>query len=148
MARMLTRDPGRALLGGVAAGFGRYLDVDPVLVRLAFVVLTLANGIGLLAYLVSWAMIPREGAVATGVDAAFSGAREAAETLGRVTDDAGGGRLIIGYGLVGLGLLLLFHNLDWFEWPHWARFRVLWPLVLVGMGAGLVQRAFRKREAA
>ena len=61
MARSLTRDPGRAVLGGVAAGFGRYLDVDPVLVRLAFVVLCFANGLGLLLYLASWALIPREG---------------------------------------------------------------------------------------
>src|SRR5260221_691439 len=113
MARTLTRDPGRAVLGGVAAGFGRYLDVDPVLVRLAFVVLCFANGLGLLLYLASWALIPKEGvaagAVPAGVQGAFAGAREAAEeaarAIGRSAEDAGGARLVIGYGLIALGSL-------------------------------------------
>lgn len=153
MARTLTRDPGRAVLGGVAAGFGRYLDVDPVLVRLAFVVLTFANGLGLLLYLASWALMPKEGAAApTDPAGAFAGAREAAEeaarVIGRTTEDAGGPRLVIGYGLIALGVVLLLNNLDWIRWPHWARFEVLWPIILVGMGAGLVHRSMRRKEPA
>ena len=155
MARTLTRDPGRKVLGGVAAGFGRYLDVDPVLVRLAFVVLCFANGLGLLLYLASWALIPREGVAAVGgpagVQGAFAGAREAAEeaarAIGRSAEDAGGARLVIGYGLIALGVVLLLHNLDWIHWPSWFRVQVLWPLILVGMGAGLVHRSVRKEAA-
>jgi len=155
MARTLTRDPARAVLGGVAAGFGRYLDVDPVLVRLAFVILSFANGLGLLLYLASWALIPKEGGAAAvglaGVEGAFAGAREAAEEAGRAisrsAEDAGGARLVIGYGLIALGVVLLLHNLDWIRWPHWARFEVLWPLILVGMGAGLVRRSVRRASA-
>ena len=155
MARTLTRDPRRAVLGGVAAGFGRYLDVDPVLVRLAFVVLCFANGLGLLLYLASWALIPREGVAAgpgpAGVQGAFAGARDAAEeaarAIGRSAEDAGGARLVIGYGLIALGVVLLLHNLDWIHWPSWFRVQVLWPLILVGMGAGLVHRSMRKEAA-
>jgi phage shock protein C len=155
MAKALTRDPRRAVLGGVAAGFGLYLDVDPVLVRLAFVVLSFANGLGVLLYLVSWVVMPKEGAAesaaSTGVEGALAGAREAAQeaarAIGRATDDGGGARLAIGYGLVALGLVLLLHNLDWIRWPHWARFEVLWPLILVGMGAALVRRSLRKEAA-
>jgi phage shock protein PspC (stress-responsive transcriptional regulator) len=155
MAKALTRDPRRAVLGGVAAGFGLYLDVDPVLVRLAFVVLSFANGLGVLLYLVGWVVMPKEGAAesaaSTGVEGALAGAREAAQeaarAIGRATDDGGGARLVIGYGLVALGLVLLLHNLDWIRWPHWARFEVLWPLILVGMGAALVRRSMRKEAA-
>jgi len=155
MAKALTRDPRRAVLGGVAAGFGLYLDVDPVLVRLAFVVLSFANGLGVLLYLVGWVVMPKEGAAesaaSTGVEGALAGAREAAQeaarAIGRATDDGGGARLAIGYGLVALGLVLLLHNLDWIRWPHWARFEVLWPLILVGMGAALVRRSMRKEAA-
>ena len=155
MAKALTRVPRRAVLGGVAAGFGLYLDVDPVLVRLAFVVLSFANGLGVLLYLVGWVVMPKEGAAesaaATGVEGALAGAREAAQeaarAIGRATDDGGGARLAIGYGLVALGLVLLLHNLDWIRWPHWARFEVLWPLILVGMGAALVRRSMRKEAA-
>lgn len=156
MARTLTRDPGRAVLGGVAAGFGRYLDVDPVLVRLAFVVLCFANGLGLLLYLASWALIPKEGVVAAvgpaSMEGAFAGARDAAEeaarAIGRSAEEAGGGRLVIGYALIALGVVLLLHNLDWIRWPSWARFEVLWPLILVGMGGGLVHRSVRRKEPA
>jgi len=155
LAKALTRDPRRAVLGGVAAGFGLYLDVDPVLVRLAFVVLSFANGLGVLLYLVGWVVMPKEGAAestaSTGVEGALAGAREAAQeaarAIGRATDDGGGARLVIGYGLVALGLVLLLHNLDWIRWPHWARFEVLWPLILVGMGAALVRRSMRKEAA-
>lgn len=155
MARTLTRDPGRAVLAGVAAGFGRHLDVDPVLVRVAFVVLSFANGLGVLLYLACWALVPREGATAAvgaaGVEGAFAGAREAAEeaarAIGRSAEDAGGARLVIGYLLIALGVVLLLHNLDWIRWPSWARFDVLWPLILVGMGAGLVRRSMRKEPA-
>ena len=155
MAKVLTRDPRRAVLGGVAAGFGLYLDVDPVLVRLAFVVLSFANGLGVLLYLVCWVVMPREGvpgsAASAGVEGALAGAREAAQeaarAIGRVADDGSGARLAVGYSLIALGLVLLLHNLDWIRWPAWARFEVLWPLILVGMGAGLVRRSMRKEAA-
>ncbi len=64
MPRRLTRDTQRAVLGGVAAGFGRYLDVDPVLVRLAFVLLAFVNGLGILFYLACWLLMPRAEAIA------------------------------------------------------------------------------------
>ncbi len=155
MAKALTRDPRRALLGGVAAGFGLYLDVDPVLVRLAFVVLSFANGLGVLLYLVCWVVMPREGvaggATSAGVEGALAGAREAAQeaarAIGRAADEGGGARLAVGYALIALGLMLLLHNLDWIRWPAWARFEVLWPLILVGMGAGLLRRSMRKEAA-
>jgi phage shock protein PspC (stress-responsive transcriptional regulator) len=131
------------VLGGVAAGFGRYLDVDPVLVRLAFVILAFADGLGILVYLVAWALVPREAAAASaagGFPTEPEGQGEDAGTAG----DAGGARLAIGYGLIAVGTVFLMHNLDWIRWPSWARFEVLWPLVLVGMGVALVLRSAHK----
>jgi phage shock protein C len=48
------------MLGGVAGGLGNYLNVDPIIVRVVFVLLTLINGVGLLAYLVLWVVMPME----------------------------------------------------------------------------------------
>jgi len=59
MTRRLTRDTKNAVLGGVAAGFANYFCVDPVLVRLAFILLVFLNGFGLLAYVVGWVIMPR-----------------------------------------------------------------------------------------
>ena len=60
MTRRLTRDQKHAVLGGVAAGFGNYFGVDPVLVRLVFILLAFLNGFGLVAYAVAWVIMPRQ----------------------------------------------------------------------------------------
>ncbi len=52
MARRLTRNRREAVVDGVGAGFADYFNVDPVLVRLGFVLLAFANGIGLLFYII------------------------------------------------------------------------------------------------
>src|SRR3712207_9487496 len=54
----LTRSTGDKVVGGLAGGLGRYFGIDPVVFRIAFVVLTLAGGSGILLYLVGWLMIP------------------------------------------------------------------------------------------
>lgn len=48
-------------VAGVAAGVARHLDIDPLLVRIAFVVLTFFGGGGLVLYGVCWLLVPEEG---------------------------------------------------------------------------------------
>ena len=48
-------------VAGVAGGLGRHLDVDPVILRVAFVVLTFFGGVGLLLYVALWLLLPEEG---------------------------------------------------------------------------------------
>jgi phage shock protein PspC (stress-responsive transcriptional regulator) len=52
------------MLFGVCAGIASYLNVDPVIVRLLAVLLTLWNGVGLLIYLVLALVMPQEPAIA------------------------------------------------------------------------------------
>ena len=47
------------ILGGVCGGLGEYFDVDPVLVRLAWVLFSLIYGAGILVYIIAWIIIPR-----------------------------------------------------------------------------------------
>jgi phage shock protein PspC (stress-responsive transcriptional regulator) len=49
------------MLAGVAAGVARYFGVDPVIVRIAFVVLTVVGGAGIPLYLAGLLLIPEEG---------------------------------------------------------------------------------------
>lgn len=60
--RLMRRRHDRMLFG-VAGGIADYLNVDPVLVRLAFVLLTLLHGWGLLIYAVMAIVMPQEGEV-------------------------------------------------------------------------------------
>ncbi|HEX3220972.1 MAG TPA: PspC domain-containing protein [Nocardioides sp.] len=48
-------------VAGVAGGLGRHLDVDPVILRVAFVVLTFFGGVGLLLYVALWLLLPEDG---------------------------------------------------------------------------------------
>jgi phage shock protein C len=57
----LARSQSDRIFLGVAGGLSSYLDIDPVIIRLAFVLTTLyAGGIGLLVYLVSAMLMPEE----------------------------------------------------------------------------------------
>ena len=49
------------MLAGVAAGLARYFDVDPTIVRIAFVVLTIVGGAGIPLYLAGLLLIPEQG---------------------------------------------------------------------------------------
>ena len=49
------------MVAGVAAGLARYLGVDVMLIRLAFVVLTIAGGAGIPLYLAGLLLIPADG---------------------------------------------------------------------------------------
>jgi phage shock protein C len=47
-------------IGGVCGGIGEYFDRDPTVIRIIFVLFTLASfGFGVLAYIVMWLIIPR-----------------------------------------------------------------------------------------
>lgn len=59
--KRLYRSRTERLLGGVCGGIGQYYDTDPNLIRILWVVLTLLSvGIGVIAYIVAWILIPEE----------------------------------------------------------------------------------------
>lgn len=60
--RRLYRSREDTQLTGVCGGIGRYFSVDPVLVRLTWVIATLLTGIvpGVLGYLLAWFIVPAE----------------------------------------------------------------------------------------
>jgi phage shock protein PspC (stress-responsive transcriptional regulator) len=51
------RDPYDKIIGGVCSGIAHYFDIDPTIVRLFMVVLLLC-GVGFVAYIIAWAVIP------------------------------------------------------------------------------------------
>jgi len=56
--RRLFRDPDNSYVGGVSAGFGHYFGIDPLIIRLLWVVLIFGAGTGLVLYLILWILIP------------------------------------------------------------------------------------------
>lgn len=56
--RKLYRDTENAMLAGVAAGLAKYFDVDPVLIRIFFVIFTFTGGFAIPLYIILWIVMP------------------------------------------------------------------------------------------
>ncbi|MFQ5718902.1 MAG: PspC domain-containing protein [Acidobacteriota bacterium] len=149
MGRRLVRNPRDAMVGGVAAGLGDYLDVDPVIIRLVFVLLCLAGGSGVLLYLVCWLLMPRsdpdgapEASAMPTAEEFADEVREAgervADTFRRSASGPGRGRLLAGAGLIAVGVLFL---IDRFVDVWWLDVWRLWPLLLVAAGVAILLRS-------
>ena len=123
----LYRSRNDRVIAGIGGGLGRYLGVDPVLIRIAIVVLAVLGGGGVLAYLIGWVAIPEEPAPGVGATA------PPGATAGR-----GGGRLVLGTALVAVGLGLLLQQLA----PNLPR--VMWPVALIATGAVLLFHGVRR----
>lgn len=92
----LLRSTDDRVVAGVCGGLGAQLGIDPMVIRLAMVVLTLANGVGLATYCVAWVLLPE-----AGPDAPLA---PSSPTRRRTTERAAG------VGLVTLGTVLLIRQ--------------------------------------
>jgi len=56
--KRLYRDPDNRVLGGVCGGIGQYFKIDPLIIRIIFLVVVFGFGIGLLIYIILWIVVP------------------------------------------------------------------------------------------
>jgi phage shock protein PspC (stress-responsive transcriptional regulator) len=52
------RDPDNRVIGGVCSGMGAYWNIDPVILRIIFIALILAGGVGVMVYLILYIVLP------------------------------------------------------------------------------------------
>ncbi len=131
-AKRLCRSRSNKVLGGVAGGIGEYLAVDPILIRLAFVLLTFLGGAGIPAYIIAWIIIP---SCEPGSEGSAAGQRPS----GASSNEVG---LILGLVLVGLGIWFLLQNLNLIPGPFYALLRFIesafWPAMLILLGVLII----------
>lgn len=58
--KKLYRSNNDKMLAGVCGGLGKFLGLDPTLVRLIFAVMTILGGHGIILYLIMWIVVPQE----------------------------------------------------------------------------------------
>lgn len=119
--KTLHRNVSNRVIAGVCSGLADYFAIDPILVRLAFVVVAFAGGASILAYIVLWIVMPS-------VEGGVSQSTMTGPTQGAVW---------IGGFLIVLGALFLAGNTGIFWWWNWNLF---WPLILVGLGLLILTR--------
>src|SRR4249919_316242 len=100
-------------VAGVAGGLARHLDIDPIILRVAFVVLVFFGGAGLLLYGACWLLLPEDGSVSAPLS----------------LDDRNRSIALVVIGAISV-LLVLGDSIGQFGFP--------WPLALVALVALLV----------
>ena len=58
MKERLYRSKVHRIFGGVAGGLAEYLNLDPIVVRILFIIITVINGFGIFLYIILWIIIP------------------------------------------------------------------------------------------
>ena len=156
--KRLYRSAKSKVISGVAGGIAEYFYIDPIIIRLLFVVITFAGGGGAIVYLILWIALPLEPLTAS----SFNMNMGPGEPSG--TDNPGGqpsadysagssnpfnipvkhenrNALIGGVVLISLGLIFLANRLI----PN-IHFGDIWPLVLVVLGGVLIATSFAERK--
>ena len=141
----LYRSNSDRMIGGVCGGLGAYLNVDPVFIRLLFVLLLFGSDFGFLLYLVLWILIPEEGKSYGFKDESFG---EKVKSMGgdlqnAVTEPHPQAGIILGVGLVVIGGMLFINRLD-FAWLRWFDLDLIWPVLLILGGIVLLVRKERE----
>jgi phage shock protein C len=140
----LMRSESDRMLSGVCGGIATYLGVDSVFVRLAFLLLIFASGIGVILYVALMILMPSEASINR------PHSEEAQENIGQIGDDFSAGvkrvrrhpqgPAIAAGILILLGFYFLFENLGWLNWVGGNLF---WPIALIGLGLFLIARRSR-----
>lgn len=132
MAKRLVKSTDKKLFG-VAGGVAEYLDMDPTLVRVGFVVLCVCFFfLGLVAYVALAILMPSPaGELASDSYASPDGS----------DDEKGGRRNLLGWALVGGGLLIAITKISFVSWENW------WLVAAALVVGGTIVLAYRSRPA-
>ena len=120
--RRLARSRTDRLLGGVCGGLARATGLDPLVLRVAVVALTLAGGTGALLYVVAWLLLPGDDG-------------EPSLAHGAVTDRSRDLGEVLAVGSIVLGVILLARASG-----IWFNDAFVWPLLLAGVGLAVIWR--------
>jgi phage shock protein C len=137
----LYRSTSNRILGGVAGGFGEYFGVDPSIIRIIFVLLTIFGGSGVLIYLILWVILPSQNSVSPehihhNIQEVRQKAAHFAHYLGRDSDYPHT-NYWLGVVILILGTIFLLNNLGLTIGLSLGRF---WPLVLIVIGLAIFTR--------
>lgn len=129
------------MLGGVCAGLADYFEIDPVIVRVLFVIMTIGPGVGLLGYIILWIIVPeaplnfeRHSTVNVETEPAGTNEQPFAENVYQEREYVSSpnknmGRMLVASILILVGAFWFLDNIFTFE-----IFGKLWPLILVAVG--------------
>lgn len=151
MEKRLQRSRDKKVLAGIAGGLGDYLDIDPVIIRIVIVLITIFTGIGLLIYIVMWIVIPEEPFNNAFFQSQTGNTENMGETFGNETNNlnaeintkptSSNGRIIVGIVLIFIGIIFLAEKVFPF-----IDFEFVFAIGMIALGASLIFNFFTKSE--
>ncbi len=151
--RRLYRNTRHHVLGGVCSGLGKYLNVDPIILRILFIMLALLGGGGVIIYIILWIVIPEEPFATFAEQPAGDPNPQAENTPYEAqshaqpqssvpaTEGSGRGGLIAGIILISLGVLFLVD-----QYIPRINIEDLWPVFIIIAGVALVLSYYTKNK--
>jgi phage shock protein PspC (stress-responsive transcriptional regulator) len=153
MSTRITKSKTDRVIDGVCGGLAEYYRIDPVIVRLIFVVLLFINGIGFFIYIILAIIMPKpekldqppNETIRENVQEMGERVKEAGERLGmefsKNTEEKHSHRAgWFGIILIFLGIIFLLDN---FNLIPWFDKDLLWPVILIFIGAWLLIKRWR-----
>ena len=135
-SKKLQKSRSQRILFGVTGGIADYLDVDITLVRVAFVVLCLTNGVGFLVYIALAIFMPNAPELA-------GQAQQPSIQVQPARDERPSqrNRYFVGFILIAVGGLFLLQQFSVFWWLGWGTFG---PAILILVGLALILGKLRR----
>ena len=142
MPKRLYRSRKDSVISGVCGGLGEHFDVDPVVFRLVMVLLVLVKGVGILAYIIAWIVIPQrplEAVSATEEGEAVKASESSESSAPRNNEWK---HYLPGIILVAIGLYFLVdHYWWWMDFDEW-----ILPAILLAVGVFMIIRGTNRKE--
>lgn len=145
MSSQITRSS-NGIVGGVCAGLAKYAGIDPIIVRIVFLLAAIYGGSGVLLYIVLWVLMPDEKSTDKEskkiIDKNSKEIKQSAEKLAEkaksVVNDKSN-KIFIGIAIIIFGSYLLLANLGISRWINFELFfSMFWPLFIVAIGIILI----------
>jgi phage shock protein C len=144
MTKQLYRSSKNKVIGGVAGGLAEYFDVDPVIIRVIFVVSVFAWGLSLFVYIALWIFVPYNND-----DEDFRFTNPDLSSISDIPEDfitsaptnQTNRKILGGTLLIILGIIILLDQLL----PNFD-LAFIWPVVLIGLGGYIIYKASNKSK--
>lgn len=132
--RKLYRSETDKVIAGVCGGLGEYLELDPVLIRILFVIFTLAGGAGVVMYILLWVIVPTKSDATTPYEQSLKNNGEeikqrASSIAASIQDQKS--RQVWGWLVIFIGAFILLWNFGAFGW---FKIDLLWPILIILLG--------------
>lgn len=143
--KKLYRSKNNRIIFGVCGGLGEYFETDPLIVRILFVILSLLNGAGIIAYLILAVVVPedekekksKKNDVETG---------EKTEIVEELKSGSWfkSAKNIFGLIIVLIGLNVLFEQVFQYSPFSWIDWGIVWGLLIILIGSRIILGSNKK----